>query len=628
MHRWLAPILLTLAIPAPAMAEPLKSFAVQGAHFMRNGQPHVIRAGEIHYPRVPREYWRDRMKKAKAMGLNTIQTYVFWNLHEPEPGKYDFSGNLDVAEFVRIAGEEGLDVIVRPGPYICTELDFGGFPAWLLRTPGMMVRSMDPRFMAASDRYMKRVGQELAQLQVTRGGPITMVQVENEYGSFGLDRDYMAGIKKQIETAGFDVPLFTSDGAGPRYFEGGPMPGVTAVVNFGGGLEEAKKSFAELEKFRPGGPRMVGEYWAGWFDHWGKPHHTTNANDQAAALDWMLANNISFSIYMWHGGTSFSWQPGANYNIGNPTKEPYQPDTTSYDYDGALDEAGRVTPKYTLFRDTIAKHLKRGETLPAVPQSAPTITVPQFQLTDAVTMRASLAGLSQAQRAERPLEMEQLNQNYGFVLYRTKLNKAVKGKLEIDQVRDYATISVNGRPIGKMDRRLGDKSIDIDAPAGATLDILVENMGRINFGPKLVEEVKGITRSVRAGGEELTGWTMYPLPLADLKSLKFRKTAAAVSEPTFMRGSFTLAKAGDTFLDTRELGKGHVWINGHHLGRYWRIGPQQTLFVPGAWLKAGRNEVVVLSVEGGTSRTLQGLRDPVFSNSAASASPGIQMETE
>lgn len=608
MPRLLGGLLLALSLSSPALADPPKRFAIEGAHFLRDGQPHVIRSGEIHYPRVPRAYWRDRLKKAKAMGLNTIQTYVFWNLHEPEPGKFDFGGNLDIAEFVRIAGEEGLDVIVRPGPYICTELDFGGFPAWLLRTPGLRVRSMDSRFIAASARYMKRVGQELAPLMVTRGGPIVMAQVENEYGSFGRDRDYMQAIKQQMLDAGFDLPLFTADGAGPHYFEGGPMPGVTAVINFGGGLEDAKGSFAELEKFRPGGPRMVGEYWAGWFDHWGEEHHTTDPAEEAKALDWMLANGISFSLYMWHGGTSFGWQPGANYS----GEQPYQPDTTSYDYDGALDEAGRITPKYRLFREAIAKHLKPGETLPDVPQDAPTIAIPRFALTESVTLRDALPQLAKAQAYWSPRTMEELGQNYGFVLYRKRVDAAAKGKLDINEVRDYATVMADGKRIGTLDRRLGQRGFDVDLPAGATLDVLVENMGRINFGAKLVDDTKGITRSVRIGDRELSDWTMYPLRLDDLSALKFRKGAITAAQPTFRRGSFALRQVGDTFLDTRELGKGHVWINGHHLGRYWSIGPQQTLYVPGAWLKPGRNEVVVLEVDAGSGHSLQGLADPVF----------------
>ncbi|MFT3756941.1 MAG: beta-galactosidase [Pseudoxanthomonas sp.] len=614
MRRFLLTLALILPLSAPAWAELPKSFAIEGAHFVRDGKPHVIRSGEMHYPRVPREYWRDRFRKARAMGLNTIQTYVFWNLHEPEPGKFDFSSNLDIAEFVREAGEEGLDVIVRPGPYICTELDFGGFPAWLLRTQGMRVRSLDPRFMAASERYMQRVAQELKPLMVTRGGPIVMAQVENEYGSFGRDRDYMEAIKKQMIDAGFDVPLFTADGAGPFYFEGGPLPGVPAVINFGGGLQSAKESFAELKKFRPDGPRMVGEYWAGWFDHWGEKHNVTNAAGQARALDWMLANDISFSLYMWHGGTSFGWQPGANYS----GEQPYQPDTTSYDYDGALDEAGRITPKYKLFREVIAKHLRKGEKLPPIPQSAPTIAVPSFALTETVNLLDALPALSTPQIHWRPKGMEELGQNYGFVLYRKRLDAAVKGKLDVSEVRDYAIVMADGKVLGKIDRRFGERGFDVDLPAGTVLDLLVENMGRINFGTKLVDETKGISRDISIGDEELNNWTMYPLPLSDLSALAFAKTGdgapAKNSQPQFRRASFEVQQTGDTFLDTRQLGKGHVWINGHHLGRYWHIGPQQTLFVPGVWLKPGRNEVIVLEAETGSGATLQGLAEPVFSN--------------
>lgn len=617
MHRWLSAFVLLAALAGPAMAAPPSSFAIQGRHFLRDGKPHVIRSGEIHYPRVPRAYWRDRLRKAKAMGLNTVQTYTFWNLHEPEPGQFDFSGNLDVAEFVRIAGEEGLDVIVRPGPYVCTEHDFGGFPAWLLRTPGMRVRSMDPRFLQASARYMQRVGAELAPLMVTRGGPIVMAQVENEYGSFGRDRDYMQAIRQQMLDAGFDVPLFTSDGAGPRYFEGGPMPGVPAVVNFGGGLEDAQRAFAELEKFRPGGPRMVGEYWAGWFDHWGESHHTTRPEAEAEALDWMLTNGISFNLYMWHGGTSFGWQPGANYS----SDMPYQPDTTSYDYDGALDEAGRVTPKYLLFRKTIARHLPAGEVLPDLPQDTSPIAVAPFRLTETVALRDALPVLGKPQHHHFPRTMEDLGQNHGFVLYRKQLEARKAGKLDINEVRDYATVMLDGRGVGAIDRRFGPRGFDVEVPAGATLDVLVENMGRINFGAKLVDEYKGITHSVRIGKEELTGWTMFPLPLDDLSALPFKKGAPVSSQPVFRRGGFVVRQVGDTFLDTRELGKGHVWINGHHLGRYWHIGPQQTLYVPGAWLRPGRNEVIVLEVEGGRGLSLQGLSAPVFSNPPGADKP-------
>ena len=584
------------------------TFAVDGRQFVRDGKPHVIRSGEIHYPRVPREYWRDRLRKARAMGLNTVQTYVFWNLHEQVPGKFDFSGNLDVAAFVRIAQEEGLDVIVRPGPYVCTELDFGGFPPWLLRTPGLRVRSLDPRFLRASAAYIKRVAEELAPLQVNRGGPIVMVQVENEYGSFGRDRDYMQAIRAQYVAAGFDVPLFTSDGAGPRYFEGGPLPDLTAVVNFGGGRQDAIEAFDALAAFRPQGPRMVGEYWAGWFDHWGEPHHTTDGASEADALDWMLANGISFNIYMWHGGTNFGWMPGANYS----RTQPYQPDTTSYDYDAALDEAGRPTKKYLAMREAIAKHLPAGERLPEVPRSAPTIIIPEFELIESQSLLDALPVLSTPKTDLFVRSMEELEQNYGFVLYRRTMPVPAKGTLQVDEVRDFATVLVDGNVVGTLDRRVAKHAMDVDLHVGATLDLLVENMGRINFGSALVQERKGISNSVAIGDNELTGWTMYPLPLDDLSRLQFAQGAIAAGRPAFWRGGFELKAPGDTFLDVSGLGKGHVWVNGHHLGRYWNIGPQQSLYLPGVWLRRGHNEVVVLEVQDIGKRRLRGISEPRF----------------
>ncbi len=608
--------LLALAQVAPASAGPTR-FAIQGEHFMRDGKPHVIISGEIHYPRIPREYWRDRLRKARAMGLNTIQTYTFWNLHEPQPGKFDFSGNLDVAAFVRIAREEGLDVIVRPGPYICTELDFGGLPAWLLKTPGLRVRSFDPRFLRASAAYIKRIGQELESLQSTRGGPIILVQVENEYGSYGTDHEYMEAIKQQVLDAGFDVPLFTSDGPGRTLLEGGTLPGVTPVINFSGGRKEAEESFAILEKFRRGIPRMVGEYWAGWFDHWGEQHHVTNAAEEAETVDWMLAKGISVNLYMFHGGTSFGYQAGAN----SSSTEPYQPDTSSYDYDAPLDEAGRPTKKYFALREVIRKHLPKGTRLPDVPEDAvPSIAIPRFNLDESVSLQDALPMLAAPVESEYPRSMEDLGQNYGFLLYRTTLRDAAQGKLNIGEPRDYAVVIANGTVLGKLDRRLGEKELPVALKRGATLDLLVENMGRINFGQKLSGERKGLIGPVLLNGKELSGWRTWSLPLEDVSALKF-KPGRAPRGPAFWRGSFELASTGNTFLDTRGWGKGHAWINGHHLGRYWKIGPQQTLHVPGAWLRAGRNEVVVLDVKSddvetgdakGGVRLLQGLVDPVF----------------
>lgn len=611
MQNWFrGPLLaLSLLLAMPAVAQTPR-FEIKGEHFLLDGKPIVLRVGEMHYPRVPHEYWRQRLRMARAMGLNAIQTYVFWNLHEPEPGRFDFSGNLDIAAFARMAQEEGLHLIVRPGPYICTELDFGGYPAWLLRTPGLRVRSLDPRYMQAAGRYLERVGDELAPLQATRGGPIIMVQVENEYGSFGNDHDYMAAVNQQVLDAGFDVPLFTSDGPGLRLLEGGTLPGVTSVINFAGGVKDAQDSFAQFARFRSGVPRMVGEYWAGWFDHWGEQHHTTDAKQEAETVGWFLDQGISFSLYMFHGGTSWGYLAGANYN----SAVPYQPDTTSYDYDAPLDESGRPTPKFFALRAAIASRLPTGETLPEVPQVAPTIAIPRFELKQSVSLLDALPRLAKPVESRFTRGMEDLGQNFGFVLYRKQLERA-GSRLKTPEVRDYAVVLADGTPVGTLDRRLGERQLDVGLKAGATLDLLVENMGRIGFNQKLVDERKGLLGPVSLGDDELTGWQNYSLPLDDLSALKF-KSGAKARGPAFWRGTFKLKAAGDTFIDTRGWGKGHVWINGHHLGRYWHIGPQQTLFVPGVWLREGRNEVVVLDVESGGVRSLQGLAKPVYATVA------------
>ena len=606
--RFLALLAAGVLALMPAHAAP--RFIVEGSQFMLDGKPFQIRAGEMHYVRVPRELWRDRFRKARAMGLNTITTYAFWSQHEVEPGQWNFSGQNDLRAYIQMAAEEGLKVILRPGPYICTETDFGGFPAWLLRTPGLGVRSMDPRYMAASARYLKRLAQEVADLQSSRGGPILMLQVENEYGSFGQDHDYMRAMKQQMLDAGFDAPLFTSDGGEERSFAGGALPKVAAVVNFGGGPSDAKESFDALQAFRPKGPRMAGEYWAGWFDHWGEEHNVQAPEEAAATVEWMLKQGMSFNLYMFHGGTSFGWLHGANYSA----EVPYEPDTTSYDYDAALDEAGRITSKYRLIRERISKYLAaHGETLPPlVDEGAGPQAIAPFALERITSLLDALPQLSTARHSRFAKPMEDYGQNYGYILYRKAIAQATRGPLVIDEVRDHALVLVNGKPVGTLERRKGDKQLEMDIPAGATLDILVENLGRINFGIKMVDERKGITRSVKLAGNELLDWTVYPLPLAQVDKLK-PTTPASSEGPAFFRASLKLDRAADTFLDTRGWGRGQVWINGHLLGRFWRIGPQQTLYVPGVWLKAGANDVLVLTQQPpADGATLQGLANPVF----------------
>ena len=576
------------------------SIRIEHGQFILNGRPFQIISGEMHYTRIPRAYWRDRLRKAHAMGLNTISTYVFWNVHEPKRGVYDFSGQLDVAEFVREARQEGLHVIIRAGPYVCSEWDLGGLPAWLLADPNMKLRSKEESFLGPAATWMARLGRELAPLQITRGGPIIAVQVENEYGSFASDHAYMSSIRDMIRNAGFrDVILYTADGA--VELPNGTLSDLPAVVNFGPG--EARSAFAALKAFRPQGPFMNGEYWDGWFDHWGAPHHVTNANQQVHELDWMLSQGYSVNLYMFEGGTSFGFMGGANF------ERAYEPDTTSYDYDAPLDEAGRPTKKYFAFRDVILRHL-HDEKPPALPAPIPVIAIPKFALAGSASLWTNLG---RATSSDKPKTMEELGQSYGYILYRTRVNGPAKGDLAIKQVRDYAVIFVNRQWAGTLDRRLGQDHLRVEFPSGEnTLDILVENSGRINFGPKLRDERQGITQSVSFAGRELKGWQMFSLPMEDPATLHFSE--GAVRGPAFHRGYFNLKKIGDTFLDTRGLGKGVVWVNGHNLGRFWNIGPQQTLYLPGARLRKGRNEVIVFEMESGASQSLQGLSEPILND--------------
>jgi len=592
-----------------ALAPP-HTVAVKGPQFVVDGRALQIISGEMHYARIPREYWRDRMRKARAMGLNTISTYTFWNAHEPRPGVFDFSGQLDVASFVRTAQEEGLYVLLRPGPYVCAEWDLGGLPAWLLADPGMVLRSTDPKFIGAAEKYLKRLGQELAPLQANRGGPIIGVQVENEYGSFGNDAEYMEKIRAAIAAAGLgEVPLFTADG--PEQVPFGSLPNLPAAINFGAGGAEG--GFATIARLRPDGLRMNQEYWAGWFDSWGKAHHVTNVEAEARELDWMLAQGYSVNLYMFHGGTTFGFMNGANFN------HVYSPQTTSYDYNAALDESGEPTQKFSAFREVIAKHREGGQ-FPALPADIQRIEVPEFALSESSLLWTDLgAGVD----TRSPLPMETLGQSYGYINYRTRVDGPKSGKLVVHELHDYAQIYLDGRLLGTLDRRMNEDSIDLELTAGAhSLDILVENSGRINFGPKIREDRKGITESVSLGDSTLMGWKVFCLPMSDLHEVAFSKKVA--DGPAFYRGYFQLEQTGDSFLDMRKYGKGAVWVNGHALGRFWHVGPQQTLYLPGAWLKKGRNEVIVFDVTAHSEAPkLAGLSHSILDmlNEANSANP-------
>jgi beta-galactosidase len=576
------------APPAKADAQKPHVFGIEGDHFVLDGKPFKILSGELHYARIPREYWRQRLRMAKAMGLNTVATYVFWNVHEPQPGVFDFQGNADLAAFVHMAQEENLYVLLRAGPYSCAEWDLGGFPAWLLKTPEMQkaLRSNDGAFMQAAERWLMRLGQEVASLQIGRGGPILATQMENEYGNFGSDQAYLAHLRDIFIRAGFtDSLLYTADNW--RNIARGILPGVYAATNFG--IRNHEKGMAALAQLRPGAPVFVSEYWPGWFDHWGHPHETRPVAPQIEDLEYILQHGAGVNIYMFHGGTSFGFMSGSSW-----TDNKFLPDVTSYDYDAPLDEAGHPTPKYFAYREVLARY--RTAPLPPVPEPPPVVTVPDFALEQSSSLWKNLP---QPVESEYPQPMEHLDQSYGYILYRTHVSGPQSGALELDDLHDYAQIYRDGTLVGTIDRRLGQSSLPLTTTAASSqLDILVENSGRINSQSIMRNEIKGITRQVLLDGKPLRGWQIFCLPLSNMHKIQYHSGSAPEPGPAFFRGFVEINSIGDVFLDVRALGKGAIWINGHALGRFWNLGPQQTLYVPGPWLRKGKNEVVVFDLFG------------------------------
>lgn len=588
-----------LALAASAAAAPNHTFTISDSAFLLDGKPFQIKAGEMHPARVPHEYWADRLRMMHAMGLNTVSIYVFWNQLEPREGEFNFTGDADMAGFVRLAQKEGLWVILRPGPYCCAEWEFGGYPWWLLKQPDLKVRSQDPRFLAASANYLKKLGEQLAPLQITHGGPIIMVQVENEYGSYGADHVYMGKIRDLDRAAGFEVPFFTADGGG-NMMAGGSLPqDALPGLNGGGGPDIMK----EIGKYRPNGPWLVPEFYPGWLDHWGEPHAVIGLGGLASETEWKLTNNVSFCYYMIYGGTSFGFMSGANYG-GH-----FQPQPTSYDYNSPIDEMGRPTPKFFALRKVLAKYIAPGETLPEVPATTPVIEIPSVELAESARL---FDNLGTPVKSEKPLSFEDLDQGYGYVLYRTTITGPVDASLKIKELRDFAVVCVDGKRIATLDRRHQQDAMDLKITnATAVLDILVENGGRINYGGQLPNNRKGITQSVFLGDHELTGWEMYKFPFDNVSGLTFKSTPVA-DAPAVHHGSFNLVKLGDAFLDLRGWGKGIVFVNGHNLGRYWYIGPQQTLYVPGVWLKQGRNDIVIFEQLKDDVHSVAGVTTPIL----------------
>lgn len=565
----------------------MRQFTVQNDNFVRDGSPFRIVAGAVHYFRTLPEQWRDRLGKARLCGLNAVETYTAWNLHEPRPGQFDFGGRLDVTAFLRLAEEAGLLAIVRPGPYICSEWDLGALPPWLLADPAMKLRCMYQPYLDAVQRYFDELLPRLAPLQYSRGGPIIAMQVENEYGSYGNDSQYLRWLEQAMRARGIDCLLFTSDGPTDGMLQGGTLPEVLKVANFG---SQATQAFAKLRQYQPTGPLMCGEFWNGWFDHWGESHSVRPPEDAAAALDEVLATGASVNIYMFHGGTNFGFMNGANHT-GR-----YQPDVTSYDYDAPLTEAGDVTPKWHAFRKVIGKYVP--VPLGEAPAPSPKLAPFSIEMGECAPLFANLEALSRPVRQVTPEPMEMLGQGHGFILYRTWVSGPRPiAPLVVREVRDRAQVFVDGRASGVVERDGDCGPLMLEVPAGgARLDLLVENMGRINYGPALADR-KGITEGVLLGDQYLYHWDTYSLPLDDLSGLLY-EPVGQVTGPAFYRGHFRLDERRDGFLFMQGWTKGVAFVNGFNLGRYWSRGPQRTLYVPWPVLRVGDNELVVFELHG------------------------------
>jgi len=638
MRKLLSIIALFALISATTLAGSKPgSFTIGDKTFLLNGQPFIVKAAEIHYPRIPRPYWEHRIKMCKSLGMNAVCIYIFWNIHEQQEGQFNFTDNNDIAEFCRIAQKNGMYVIVRPGPYVCAEWEMGGLPWWLLKKKDIKLRERDPYFMERVKIFEEKVGEQLKPLTIQNGGPIIMMQVENEYGSYGEDKPYVSEIRDCLrEIYGKDLELFQCDWS--SNFEKNGLDDLTWTMNFGTGAN-IDNQFRRLGELRPNAPKMCSEFWSGWFDKWGAQHETRPAKDMVEGMEEMLSKGISFSLYMTHGGTSFGHWAGAN-------SPGFAPDVTSYDYDAPINEWGLPTSKFWELRKMMQKYSDRK--LPSVPKAPmPIITVPKFELTEFATLMTGALGNGTFKPADRIRTFEEMNMGWGTMIYSTRLPEISTPSVLTGEFHDFAQVFVGDKYIGKIDRVKNEKSLTIPAVKdGEDLLIFVEGMGRINFG-RAIKDFKGIIGNVTLSTETdkaevvLTPkhWTCMAIPddyqtavmaldavkafnqkLPDMKGCvpgiavtrNYEESAqlAEFMKPGYHRGYFNLKKVGDTFLNFETWGKGQVYVNGHALGRFWRIGPQQTLYVPGCWLKKGKNEVIVLDVVGPKETVVWGQAEP------------------
>ena len=580
-------------------------FEIKDKKFLMDGKPINIYSGAMHYFRTFPEYWEDRLTKLKLAGFNTVETYVCWNLHEPKPGEFCFEGMLDIERFVKTAEKVGLYCIVRPGPYICAEWDFGGLPAWLLKDKNMQIRCNYPDYTACVERFYRELLSRLAPLQMTKGGNIIAMQVENEYGSYGNDKEYLAFIEKLMRDCGIDCELFTSDSNWKNMLSGGSLPHIYKVLNFG---SKAKTAFNCLKDFPNDGPNMCGEFWCGWFDHWRDKHHTRNAADIAKEVKDFLDIDASFNFYMFHGGTNFGFTAGANFTPGCP----YEPTVTSYDYCALLNEWGDYTPAYHEVRKLLCE--KQGIEMGELPPSPELQSIGKVKLTKGASLFENLDNIGEKHRSAVPEGMEYYGQNFGMIYYETVLSgKYDMSPVSIKDVHDFGYVYFDGKQKAFIDRTKytvpnkfslknlilkkspEDNSVMMKALDGdRKIGVLVDTMGRVNYGARMLDR-KGIS-DIYIGNQRQMGFDVWTLPLDNLENLKYAETYDK-NEPVFLKGTFKTDSKADCFVHLDGFEKGYVFVNGFNLGRFWAVGPQKSLYLPGALLKE-ENEIIVLSLNG------------------------------
>lgn len=561
----------------------------KGNKFFLDAEEYTIISGAMHYFRIPREYWHDRLLKLKECGFNTVETYTCWNLHEPRENVFDFSGMLDLEAYIDIAKELGLNVILRPGPYICAEWEMGGLPAWLLNYPNLTIRCNDELFISKVERYYNELLGRIVPKLSTNGGNIIMMQIENEYGSYGDDHEYMQRIADIYKKAGVDCLLFTSDGASNSMLQGGTLPEYPCVANFG---SRPNENFKVLNEFRPDQPLMCGEYWVGWFDHWYEKHHVRDPKEVAKLFKDMIDCGASLNFYMFHGGTNFGYMNGANYY------DKYEPTITSYDYNALLSEAGDLTPAYFEVRKIIEE---RFGSLPKLTvKNSEKAAYGKLELDERCSIFDAAKLLAKPVQSSAPQFMEDIGQYYGFTLYSTTVDgPRDEAEIKFDSVHDRAVVFIDGKYRGYYERTREGEPVSFSLKKGekCRIDILCENMGRVNYGPKIMDR-KGV-KGVRFNLQYHFGWDMYPLPLDNISLLKYKHESGDVKTASFLKGTLKIrGEPHDTFMRLDGFTKGVIFVNGFNIGRYYNpAGPQKTLYVPAPMLKKGDNEIVVFETD-------------------------------